>query len=285
VYLDYDQVELDAAYDQTVWAPNSAQVQARYVSNSVLARTRIGEPQRFAYGPTPIERVEVFRAKGANAPIQLFLHGGAWRRGRASDYSFIAEPFVKAGAHVANPDFPWVQDVNGSLETMADQVRRAIVWTVRNASTFGGDARQLYLAGHSSGAHLAAVALTTDWSPFGLTSSPWKSALCISGTYDLMGTRLSARGEYVHLDDQTEEALSPIRHVGKVTCPVTVAYAALDSPEFQRQSRDFAYALQKLGRLTALVRLEAYNHFEEIETLASPYRILGSLPLRQMELG
>jgi arylformamidase len=285
VYRDYDQAELDAAYDQTVWAPNSAQIEERFASASTLARKRVGEPQRFAYGPTPIEQVEVFRTDRPNAPVQLFLHGGAWRRGRARDYSFVAEAFVKAGAHVVIPDFAWVQDVNGSLTAMADQVRRAIAWTIRNSSTFGGDASRLYVTGHSSGGHLAAAALTTDWPRLGLPSSPFTAALCISGIYDLKGARLSSRRNYVRFDDETEEALSPIRHLDRLTCPVAVAYASLDSPEFQRQSVELADALQKRRRLTALVRLDAYNHFEEMETFANPYGILGSLALRQMELG
>ena len=61
------------------------------------------------------------------------------------------------------PDFDWVQDHDGDLRPMVAQVRRAIAWVARNAEKFGGDPDRIYLSGHSSGAHLAGVALTTDW--------------------------------------------------------------------------------------------------------------------------
>ena len=91
------------------------------------------------------------------------------RAARRPIYHAPAEMFVRAGAHYVTPDFAWVQDVGGSLFPMADQVCRAIAWVYRNAASFGGDPERIYVGGQSSGAHLAAVALTTDWAgEFGL---------------------------------------------------------------------------------------------------------------------
>src|SRR5580698_717512 len=78
VWLDMDQKELDDAYTQSVYAPNARQITRRYATNSELTRKRIGSPRRFAYGPTPIEGLDVFSAKALNAPIVMFVHGGAW---------------------------------------------------------------------------------------------------------------------------------------------------------------------------------------------------------------
>ena len=72
--------------------------------------------------------------------------------------------FNGAGAHYVVPDFVNVTDAGGSLFPMAEQVRQAIVWVYRNAAGFGGDPERIYVGGQSSGAHLTAVALTTDWS-------------------------------------------------------------------------------------------------------------------------
>jgi arylformamidase len=285
VFLDYDQVELDAAYDQGVYAPNRDQILMRYATNSELTRARIGTPMRTAYGPSEIEKLDIYRAKGAKAPIQIFIHGGAWRSGRAKDFAFAAETFLAAGAHFVVPDFVWVQDAGGRLTVMADQVRRAIAWVRQNATSFGGDPDRIFLSGHSSGAHLASVALVTDWQKeFGLPADMIKGALCVSGLYDLKGPRLSARSSYVNFDDATEEALSSQRHLDKLRTPVVIAYASLDTPEFQRQSRDFAAALQSAGKPARLLLGENYNHFEFIETLANPYGLLGRAALEQMKL-
>lgn len=88
VWLDLDQAELNAAYDQTVWAPNSQQIQDRYATNSNDVRTRLGEPQHYAYGDTSIEELNVYKTKRHNAPINIFIHGGAWQSGQAKDYAF-----------------------------------------------------------------------------------------------------------------------------------------------------------------------------------------------------
>src|SRR2546430_15566421 len=77
VWLDMDQQELDDAYDQTVYAPNRDQVGKRRIANSDKSRSVIGAPERVAYGPTEIEKADIYRTKRANAPVNIFIHGGA----------------------------------------------------------------------------------------------------------------------------------------------------------------------------------------------------------------
>jgi arylformamidase len=283
--MDMDQVELDAAYDQSAYAPNLQQIVKRYATNSEVTRARLGPPRRYAYGPTPIEGLDVYTTKRPNAPINVFIHGGAWRAGLAKDYAFPAELFVHAGAHYVAPDFVWVQDAGGSLMPMADQVRRAVAWVYRNAQSFGGDPNRLYVSGFSSGGHLAGVVLTTDWAKdFNLPADMIKGGLCGSGMFDLKPVRLSARSRYVKFTDEMEQALSPQRHLDKLNTPVIVAYGTLETPEFQRQSRDFAAAVRAAGKPVQLLVGDGYNHFEMYETLANPYGLLGRAVLEQMTL-
>jgi arylformamidase len=282
VFLDYDQAALDAAYEQTVYAANRDQLLGRYVSASELTRQNLGPPQRFAYGPTEIERVDVFAATEANAPVEIFVHGGAWRGGRARDYAFPAETFVRAGIHFAVLDFVWIQDAPDGLATMVAQLRRALTWLYKNATRFGGDPERLYLSSHSSGGHLAAVLLTTDWHEFGMPADVIKGGMCASGIYDLKPIRLSVRSSYVKLDDAMEHALSPQRHLANLHAPLIVASGTLETPEFIRHARDFSAAVAAAGKPVESLILEGYNHFEVIETLANPYGILGRAALRQI---
>jgi arylformamidase len=135
VWLDLDQKALDDAYDQSVWATNSKQVLDRYAALSADVRTRLGTPLRLSYGATPVEALDVYRAP-RGAPIQIFIHGGAWRSGTAKEWAFPADMFVHRGAHFVVPDFVSVIDAGGSLFAMAEQVRSAIAWTYRNADRF-----------------------------------------------------------------------------------------------------------------------------------------------------
>ncbi len=285
VFLDYDQAALDAAYDQAAYAPNREQLIKRRIRDSELARRRIGEPERLAYGPAEIERVDIYRAQRDAAPIFVFVHGGAWRSGRSKDFANPAEMFLAADAHYVVPDFAWVQDVGGSLMVLADQVCRAIAWVYDNAAHLGGDPNQLYVGGHSSGGHLAAIALTTDWRrDFGLPADILKGGMCISGMYDLTPVRLSARSNYVEFDDATVAALSPIRHLDRLDTPLIVAYGTCETPEFQRQNREFAAAVKASGKPVQLLVGENYNHFELPETLGNPYGLLGRAALDLMGL-
>jgi arylformamidase len=244
---------------------------------------------RFSYGETAIEALDVYRtprvdAKG-NAPIVIFVHGGAWRVGLAKDFAYAAENFVHAGAHFVVLDFINVLEAGGSLFPMAEQVRRGIAWVYRNAQRFGGDASRIHLCGHSSGAHLSGVALTTDWQgDHGVPADVIKSGLVCSGMYDLKPVRLSARSRYVSFTDEMEEALSSQRRLQWLDAPLIVAYGTYESPEFQRQSRDFAAAVKAAGKPVQLIVAENFNHFEGIETLANPHGLLGRAMLAQMGL-
>jgi arylformamidase len=103
----------------------------------------------------------------------------------------------------------------------------AVAWVYRNAARFDGDPNRLYIGGQSSGGHLSAVALTTDWqSQFNLPFDIIKSGMCISGMYDLTPVRLSARSRYVAFDDATVAALSPLRHLDRLHAPLVVAYTS-----------------------------------------------------------
>ena len=285
VFLNYDQAALDAAYDQAAYAPNREQLIERRIGDSGMARGRIGEPERIAYGSAEIEWLDIYRTGRTAAPVFVFIHGGAWRSGHAKDFAVPAEMFLAAGAHYIVPDFAWVQDVGGSLMVLADQVRRAVAWVYENIARFGGDPNRLYVGGQSSGGHLAAVALTTDWQhQFGLPANIIKGGICISGMYDLEPVRLSARSRYVAFDDATVAELSPIRHLDRLLAPVVVAYGTCETPEFQRQNREFAAAVEAAGKPVRLLVGEHYNHFELPETLGNPYGLLGRAALELMDL-
>ena len=285
VWLSMDQKELDDAYDQSKYAPNLQQITKRYASNSNAMRSRLGEPKRFNYGPTAIERLEVYSTKRANAPVHIHLHGGAWHQRPAAEYAFPGEMLMNAGAHYVVPDFISVDEASGDLMPMVEHVRRAIAWSVRNAKDFGGDAARVYLSGFSSGAHLAGVALLTEWRrDFELPDNVIKGAVLSSGMYDLKPVRLSARSKYVKFTDEMEDRLSTQRHLARINTPLVLAHGSYETPEFQRQTRDFAAALNAANKPARYLVNENYNHFEMMETFASPYGLLGRAVLEQMQL-
>ena len=285
VWMDLDQVELDAAYDQTAYAPLIGQILKRYATSSNETRAHLGAPKRFAYGSTPVEGLDVYPAKSPNAPIFVFIHGGAWLRGEAKDYGFPAELFVNAGVNYIALDFIAVRAANGDIGVMAEQVRRGIAWAYKNAASFGGDASRFYIGGHSSGGHLCGVALVTDWQKdFGLPADMVKGGLCMSGMYDMKPARLSKRSSYVKFTDEMEQAMSSQRQIDKLRAPIIVTYGTNETPEFQRQNRDFAAAVKAAGKPVELIEAPNFNHFEMCESLGNPYGPNGHAALKLMKL-
>jgi arylformamidase len=260
VFRDYTQGELDRQYEQRSFAPNADEIIRRYGAASDSVRARFGEPETFAYGPTDAEALDVYG--GGRDRILAFVHGGAWTRMGKRPSAFAAGTFLDAGATYVALGFGLLPSI--TLPEMVAQVCRALGFIRERFSP-----RKLVLAGHSSGAHLSACALTR--------AALVDGGLLVSGAYDLLPVRLSARNAYMRLDEGLEGEYSPIRHAALIACPVTVACGEQEGPEFFRQSKEFA---EKLS-VPFLVG-EGLNHFEMIETLSDAGSELGRAALEML---
>jgi arylformamidase len=280
------QNQLDAAYDQNFWDNDPPETGQRSTANGDVVRALYGAPQRIQYGPSQFEFLDLYRTGVNNAPIMVFIHGGAWRGGSAAGAAQNAEMFMLAGAHFIALDFVNVLQTSppGDLIAMATQVRRGVAWAYQNAHRFGGDRKRLYVSGHSSGGHLGGCVMTTDWTPFGLPSDTVKGGVLISGMYELEPVALSARRLYVNFTQETVVELSTQRHLNRLRAPLVIAHGTKESPEFQRQSRDFVAALRAAGKPVEYVIGTGYNHFEMPETMANPYGVVGRPALALMDL-
>ena len=205
------------------------------------------------------------------------MHGGAWKNFTKDDYSFPADAYVPAGINTVILNFSKLPVER--LPTVVDQVRRGFEWVRANAASFGGDPARLYVSAQSSGAHLAAAALGKGASGF------VRAATLVSGPYFLEPVVLSHRADYVKLDREEVQELSPGLHPGRIKCPVLMAYAQNDTDEFRRQTREFAAGLEKAGRLTKLIDCPKVNHFELMECFRDPRHELVRAILGQMGKG
>ena len=258
VFLHYTQEELNRNFDQRSWVSNALEVIGRYPLLSEATRKRF-DYRSAAYGSAPDETLDIFPAR-SGGPVQIFVHGGAWARFSKDDYSFVADAYVPAGINTVVLNFTNLPKVR--LPQMVDQVRRGIEWVHANARTLGGDPDRIFLSAQSSGAHLSAMALTTV--------NCVKAATLVSGPYYLEPVMLSKRSDYVKLEPHEVSEFSPGLQAQRIKCPVIIAYAQSDTDEFQRQSREFAAALERAGRLQKLMRLPGVNHFELMERMREP---------------
>jgi hypothetical protein len=139
VFLSYTQAELDAQYDQPRWNPNGQATVASYTKLTEAARQLLGAPETHRYGAGPAEVLDLYRTEQPNAPIHVFVHGGAWRHLGRGDSGFAAPSFVAAGAHFVALDFSLLPGPD--LTDVLAELQRAIAWLYGRAATFGGDQR------------------------------------------------------------------------------------------------------------------------------------------------
>ena len=219
-------------------------------------------------------RLSIFMRPAPPLHQSIFLFteelGGCWAKGTAPLLRGISFARASISSHSTLRSY-----LLFPLEEWSHKYDVPWLGSMSNARKFDGDPAQIHISGHSSGGHLAACVAVTDWtSEFGLPPCIVKSAICASGIYDLQPVRLSARNDYVKLNAETEQALSPIRHLERLSTSVFVACGSRESDEFKRQSCEFAAAL---GPALAAphTELQALNHFEVAETLANPEYGLG----------
>ena len=166
-----------------------------------------------------------------------------------------------------------------------EKLRRAFAWLHDHAADFSGDRDRMYLGGHSFGAHLAGTLVATDSAALGMPADVVTAAILCSKMYDLVPVSLVSlwkRSAFVTFDATTLDTLSPAHHIARISAPLVLAYGTEETPEFQRQSRDFAAALRASGNAVDLLVGIGYNHFDIMETMGSPFGLLGRALLHQL---
>jgi arylformamidase len=267
VWLDYTQKELDDQYNQRKLVPDADDYMARH---GVLSEKVRGELQGFIdvpYGPTEDEKLDIFPAPQAGAPVVVYYHGGAWTRWHKDNNSYQASCFVDRGVTFVPVNFGLVPNVD--LDELVRQCRAAVQWVYNNIADYGADPDKLYVAGHSSGGHEVGLLAITDWTEWGLPADVIKGAFAASGMYELEPVRLSSRNQYLHLDEGMVDRNSAQRHLPDRMPPMVIAYGEREQIEFRRHSQDFAAELRRRGHRVVELDLPGLHHFEVAEQFAN----------------
>ena len=282
VWLDYTQQELDDQYNQRKLVPDADDYMKRHGVLSAEVRARLDCRLDVPYGPSEDERLDIFPAPAAGAPVVIYYHGGAWTRWHKDNNSFQAPAFVDAGATFVPVNFALVPKV--TLDELVRQCRAAVVWVYNNSVSFGADPNRLYVAGHSSGAHVVGLLAVTDWTQWGLPAGVIKGAFAASGMYDLEPVRRSSRNKYLNLDEAMTARNSSMRQIPKRLPPMVIAYGEREQIEFRRQSKDWAAVLRERGHRVTELDLPGLHHFEVAEQYANPDGALLKAVFREMGL-
>jgi len=281
IFRQYDRAGLDREYDNAakVSVEMLKSYRASWAETSRRARETIPCDLDLAYGPSPGERLDIFRpGQIGPAPVQIYIHGGYWISNDKSDCSYVALGFVGAGYVTVVINYALIPAVG-----MAEQVRQcraAIRWIAENIHRYGADPEHIYVTGHSAGGHLAVMLLTDPELPGGHV----KGITSLSGLYDLKPVQLSFVNEKLGLSETDVTELSPVLLQPRLTTPRLLLTIGRDEgEEYIRQMNDLAAAWRRfMPHLTAVI-IPGTNHFSMRAALVDADSDISRLIRREME--
>jgi len=272
VFADYDQEALDKQLNLRARWPEHPEVFARWAEDSRKTRDAAERYSELSFGTEPSETLELFLPEtGAKPPpCLIFIHGGYWQALDKSDFSYLAPAFLEAGIAYVSVNYGLAPDF--SIVSMVEQTRRAIAWLYRNGAAQGIDRDRLFVAGHSAGGHLAAMALITDWTSLGsdLPADLLKGGVSVSGLYEMEPIHLSYHNEILGVRPEEVPGLSPRNLIPATSAPLICAVGSEETDEFLRQQDAFLADWREAGLPGDGLVLPGLTHFSAVDALGQP---------------
>jgi arylformamidase len=284
LYRGYDQQALDAQYNNRARFPDFEQHFHRWSEWSERTRRKLPGRLDVAFGPTELEKLDLFPAAAPDAPIYVFIHGGYWYSLDKSHYSYVAEGMRPHGIATAVNNFALAPAAD--MDTIVEHNRRALAWLWNNAASFGGDRDRIYVCGHSAGGHLGLMLLATDWASYapGLPANLVRGVCAIGGIFEMEPIRLSYLNKTLRMDAAQARRNCPLHQAYRSAAPLSLVVAVDESDEFHRQSDAMQAHWRSLGYPCELLVPEGLDHFNVVNELADPQCALVLHQLQQMKL-
>lgn len=157
------------------------------VLNSFTSERGYEAATNLIYDSSHNQRLDVYSPAGAQyAPVVIFLHPGRWTEGSKDDYLFVGQALASLGFVAVIPNMRMYPDAR--FPDFVYDAARAVQWTRDNIKNYGGTQERVFVMGHSSGAHIAALlALDERYLKSVGGSKAWlRGMIGLSGAYDFL---------------------------------------------------------------------------------------------------
>lgn len=216
--------------------------------------------------------LDVYTASRAkNAPVVVFFYGGRWTEGSKDQYKFAGQALASKGFVAVLPQYRHYPAVK--FPAFVEDAARAVQWTHENAARYGGDPRKIFVMGHSSGAHLAAMlALNPEYlKAAGGDRARLRGMIGLAGAYDFTPiTDPDLRDMFG--PPERFELSQPITFVDGDNPPLLLLHGEDDESVWVRNTRRLAAAVAKAGGPVETVIYPEMSHAWIVATLAWPLR-------------
>lgn len=231
-----------------------------------------------AYGEADRQRLDIYVPKGLSgpAPVVVFFYGGGWREGDRRGYRFLGQALSSQGYVVVVPDYRLYPEVQ--FPTFVQDGARAVAWVRNNIARYRGDMDNLFLMGHSAGAHMAAL-LTLD--PRYLEAhdggTDWVTAtIGLAGPYDFLPFRSDFYRVVFEPESQFPDS-QPINFVDGTEPPMLLLQGERDVVVSPKNARSLAARIEAAGGDVETIIYERQSHVSIIAGLSSPLRAVGPM--------
>lgn len=233
------------------------------VINELGSNQGIAQIETREYGTLARQRLDVYRALHPNGKVVVFVYGGGWTAGERGDYRFVAQTLAERGVTVVIPDYRLHPDVR--FPAFVEDAAAAVGWTFRHLAAWGSSPDQVYLVGHSAGAHIVSLlALDAHYlRAHGVEPARLAGVVGLSTPADFAAT-LGARYRPIFTDDAGLAAAQPIRYVNAKAPPLLLLHGADDTLVYPENSKNLAEKQRAAG---GKVTLEIYPDMGHIGTV------------------
>jgi len=227
-----------------------------------------------AYGPLERQRLDVYvpsKPAAAKAPVVVFLHGGRWTFGEKEQYKFVGAALAGRGMIAVLPNYRLYPQAK--LAEFGADAAAAVAWAREHAGEYGGDPQQLFVMGHSAGAHLA-VLITLDQHylrDLGVPANALAGTIGMAGPYDFLPFE-DADIRDMFGPPERYELSQPIHFVRADAPPMLLMHGTSDQTVWIRNTRNLSAVLQNLGAPVAARYYDGLGHGGLLATLSVPLR-------------
>jgi acetyl esterase/lipase len=206
-----------------------------------------------------------------NAPVVVFFFGGRWERGDKSMYKFVGQALASRGYIAVIPNYRLYPQVR--FPEFVKDGARAVKWARDNAGHYGGSGGKLFVMGHSSGAHIAAMlALDEEYLKAVGGSRSWlRGMIGLAGPYDFMPITAPDLRDLFG-PGEPPPTTQPIFFVDGQNPPLFLAHGENDKIIDVANTRKLAQAVQKAGGPVETLIYPKMSHEMMINSFASMLR-------------
>jgi acetyl esterase/lipase len=226
-----------------------------------------------AYGDDPRQQLDVYVPDAVTStpkPLIVFWHGGRWEFGDKADYRFVGAALAESGYVTVIANYRHYPQVK--MPGFMDDAARAAHWATAHAGDYGADPGQLFLMGHSAGAHMAAL-LSLDLRYLRATGNAPAIAgvIGLSGPYDFLPLLESDVQDMFGPPELYPES-QPINYVRADAPPMLLVHGLKDETVWPKNSRNLASALAARGASVTLKLYPKLVHADTVGALSAPIR-------------